>query len=301
MRSLIRTISRNLICRRWATGLAAVGLVVAAWLLVAHVESDDNHARAAGLRGAAESAKPVLAGGDGVAIHSLDEAIEFARTRRERLKQLAGYTAVFSKTEFVNQRLISQTMDLKFREQPFSVYVRGHSKRQPAREVIFVAGKNDDRLLFHESGLKALITVNLKPDDPRVLAENRYPITEIGMAKMLDTVLAIWELEKDIAPANVEVLLSVPGETGSNQCEEIQITHKKQLDGLKFHRTRLSFERESGFPVLVEQYDWPEQAGESPVLVEQYIYADIKTNPGLSDADFDPDNSEYKFGFASIP
>jgi hypothetical protein len=53
--------------------------------------------------------------------------------------------------------------------------------------------------------------------------------------------------------------------------------------------------------VLVEQYDWPEQAGELPRLVEQYRYADIKTNPGLTDADFDRDNSEYQFGFASLP
>ena len=136
--------------------------------------------------------------------------------------------------------------------------------------------------------------------DPDEL-ENKYPITEIGMAKMLDTVMAIWEREKDIAPANVEVLLSGPGNLGSNEREEIQITHKERLEGLKFHRTRVSFERETGFPVLVEQYEWPSQAGDSPALVEQYVYADIKTNPGLSDSDFDPDNSEYKFGFASIP
>lgn len=293
-------ITRKITRRAWLTGLAAVGLAVAAWLSVAHVESDQGNSREARLRAAANSAKPILAGDDGIAIHSLGDAIEFARARRESLQHVTGYTAVFSKTEFVNQRLISQTMDLKFREQPFSVYVHSHSKRQPAREAIFVSGKNDDRLMFHDAGLKALITVNLKPDDPRVLAENRYPITEIGMAKMLDTVIAIWELEKDIAPANVEVLLSPAKNLSSNEREEIQITHRERLDGLKFHRTRLSFERATGFPVLVEQYDWPLQAGDSPPLVEQYIYDDIKANPGLSDADFDPENSEYKFGFASI-
>ena len=287
--------------RAWLTGLAAIGLLVVAWLSVSHVVSDDRNSLEAGLRVAADTAKPILAGDDGIAIHSLGDAIAFALSRREKLNHVAGYTAVFSKTEFVSQRLISQTMDLKFREQPFSVYVRGHSKRQPAREVIFVTGKNDDRLMFHEAGLKGLITVNLKPDDPRILAENRYPITEIGMAKMLDTVIAIWELEKNVSPANVEVLISGIETGSSNEREEIQITHKRRLDGLKFHRTRLSFERATGFPVLVEQYDWPVQAGEGPLLVEQYIYADIKTNPGLSDADFDPDNSEYKFGFASIP
>ncbi|MBI3861891.1 MAG: DUF1571 domain-containing protein [Planctomycetia bacterium] len=286
--------------RGWVGGLAAGGLVAVVWLFVAHAESDDNLASEAGLRAAADSAGRILSS-DGQVLHSLNEAIEFARARREKLRTVSDYTAIFSKTELVNERLISQTMDLKFRQQPFSVYVHGHSKRQPAREVIFVAGMNDDKLTLHEAGLKSLITIHLKPDDPRVMAENKYPITEIGMAKMLDAALVIWEREKDIAPTNVEVLLSNSTRFGSVECEEIQITHKQRLGGLKFHITRVAFEIKSGFPVLLEQYDWPRQAGEAPPLVEQYLYSDVKTNSGLTDADFDPENSEYKFGFASLP
>jgi hypothetical protein len=49
-------------------------------------------------------------------------------------------------------------------------------------------------------------------------------------------------------------------------------------------------------PVHYEAYDWPKQPGEPPVLLERYTYTDLKLNPGLTDADFDPKNPEYKFG-----
>ncbi|MFN0052010.1 MAG: DUF1571 domain-containing protein [Planctomycetales bacterium] len=274
-------------------------LFVAVGLFVAYVESNQVSSREGAEPAAAAPVIGLSDSAGGQAIDSLDEAIAFARSRRARLSQVANYTAVFSKTELVDRRLISQTMDLKFRQAPFSVYLRVHSKRQPAREVIFVEGRNDDRMIVHDAGIKAFLTLNLKPDNPRVLTENRYPITEIGMAKMLDTALAIWEREKDIAPENVDVRLSSGQKIGSNACEELRITHQEPLSGLRFHITRVAFDIETGFPLLLEQYDWPTQPEEAPPLVERYLYSDVNTAFGVTDADFDPQNSEYNFGWAS--
>lgn len=286
--------------RKWVTGLAAVGLVAAAWVTIAHIPPDENLAGDAVLRAVAEAAGRNHSSAGSQSLNSLDGAIEFLQLRRENLEHMADYTAVFAKTEFVNERLISQTMDLKFRRQPFSVYVRAHSKRRPAREAIFVTGRDDDRLTLHEAGLKSLITLHLKPDDARIMAENRYPITDIGMARMLDIVLAIWDQEKHIDPANVDVQFSPATRFGSSECEEIRVTHKLRLTGLKFHSTRVAFDLKTGFPVILEQCDWPFQPGEEAPLVEQYLYSDVQANPGLTDADFDPENSDYNFSFASI-
>ena len=95
------------------------------------------------------------------------------------------------------------------------------------------------------------------------MAENRYPITEIGMEKMLDSLLAIWEREKQIEPANLEVKFVSSAMVGLAECEEIKVTQRQRLAGLKFHVTRLSFEKETGFPVQVEQYDWPRSLDEA--------------------------------------
>src|SRR5262245_51272813 len=157
---------------RHGTGSARVVAVVATWLSVAQVVlAEDTSPPVVEPAGVACPGCPP-GSPSGSTVNSLSDAIEFARDRQAALKPVVDYTATFSKAEFIDRRLLSQTMDLKFRRKPFSVYLRCHSKLQPAREAIFVAGMNDDKLLLHESGLKALITMSLKPDDPRVMAEN---------------------------------------------------------------------------------------------------------------------------------
>ncbi len=282
-------ITIQIIRRRGLWAAVAVGAVIGICLTTIRVESDEPVARTgrplATPDAIRKSAPP----------RTLADAITFARAREKSLKHVANYTATFSKTESIERRNVSQTINLKFREVPFSVYMQYQSKRQPAREVIFVAGKNNDMLMVHESGMWGIVTLNLKPDAPRVMAESRYPVTEIGIAKMFFTALAIWEQEKAISPTTVEVTISLREPLGTMACEVVQVTHTQRLDGLKFHQTRLFFDKETSLPVQVEQYDWPKQAGAKPRLVEQYTYTDIKTNAGLTDADFDPHNSDYRF------
>ncbi len=183
-------------------GWVACFAIAVIWLSAGQIESAEDTAQHP--PGAASTGWPPGSASKSVK-HPLEEAIEFARARQAALQPVDDYTATFSKTELINRRVINQTMDLKFRRKPFSVYLRRHSRLQPMGEAIFVAGMSDDKVVLHESGLKALITMTLKPDDRRLMAENRYPITDIGMEKMLDSVLAIWDREKQIDPANLEV------------------------------------------------------------------------------------------------
>jgi hypothetical protein len=48
-------------------------------------------------------------------------------------------------------------------------------------------------------------------------------------------------------------------------------------------------------PIRYAAWTWPEKAGEEPPLLEEYTYVDMKLNVGLTDKDFDPDNSAYNF------
>ncbi len=227
---------------------------------------------------------------------TLRDAIKFVRDRQSTLRDLVDYTAVFTKTELIDQRTTRRKMDMKFRSEPFSVYFECHSKLDPPREVIYVAGANDGYLLLHEAGLKAIIgTVMLKPDDARIMEENRYPITDAGLAKMLDILLAIWEQEKDIDADQVNVKFLDVEAVASIECDGIEVTHPQKLPGLKFHSTRLLFDRHTKLPVQVEQLGWPEKPGEKPPIVEKYTYTDVKPNVGLTDADFDPRNPKYQF------
>ncbi|MFM7924518.1 MAG: DUF1571 domain-containing protein, partial [Planctomycetaceae bacterium] len=117
--------------------------------------------------------------------HPLRPALRLAREAHRRVLQMSGYECIFAKKEVVDDDLISQKMKLKIRHEPFSVYMLFQEPRE-GREVIFVSGQNDNKLLVHETGLAALIgTLSLSPEDSRVKAENRYPITKAGLANMV--------------------------------------------------------------------------------------------------------------------
>ena len=54
-------------------------------------------------------------------------------------------------------------------------------------------------------------------------------------------------------------------------------------------KTEIAFDPQTLLPILITSYD-----GDG-LLVESYRYRDIKTNVGLTDADFDPENPLYHF------
>src|SRR5205814_2052720 len=59
------------------------------------------------------------------------------------------------------------------------------------REILFVPGRDDDRMLVREPGLlRRFATIVMAPDSPRVLEESRQPVTDIGIGRLIDLVLA---------------------------------------------------------------------------------------------------------------
>lgn len=229
--------------------------------------------------------------------HPLDDAMEFVQPSLQALKNVKDYTAVFTKTEFVHGRLLTQKMDMKFRQNPFSVYFHGHSKRKEGREVIFVAGQNDGKLIVHEVGLKAIVgTMNLKPGDPKVMATNRYPITNVGIAKIIESAIDIWKNEKKtLDPANIEVRIVRSVQVGTVECEAVEVAHHHEQPGLIYQVGRVYVDKQTRLPVQAELYGWPATPGDEPPLLEQYTYTNVSTNVGLSSADFDPHNHDYRF------
>ena len=83
--------------------------------------------------------------------------------------KVRDYSAVIVKTERIGNDLIETVMFAKVREKPFSVYLdflaRSNDKNVKGREVIYVQGRNGDKLLGHTPGFIAsrLGTVPLDP------------------------------------------------------------------------------------------------------------------------------------------
>jgi hypothetical protein len=232
---------------------------------------------------------------DGVKVsskHPLAPAVTAAVSSRESLSKIRDYTATFTKREQIKGQLLKSVMDLKVRQEPFSVYLK-YTEPHAGREVLFVDGLNKGNLLVHEEGIKSLAgTLALSPTGDQALKENRYPITDIGMHKMLDILIAQWELEAKYGEITVKQSAE---KVGDIECKVFEATHPQQRAHFKFHKTKLYIAVDSNLPVRLEQYGFPSKPGDTASIIEEYTYSSIKTNAGLSDQDFDRKNKGYRF------
>ena len=63
----------------------------------------------------------------------------------------------------------------------------------------------------------------------------------------------------------------------------------------RFHIARIFVDDELNLPIRYESYDWPEEEGGKPQVLEEYTYLNLKLNNGFTDADFDIRNPNYQF------
>lgn len=226
--------------------------------------------------------------------HPLKPAIRLAQKSLDALADVTDYQATISRRELVGNELVVETMQMKFREQPFSVYLL-FGGANAGREVLYVDGRNDNKLIAHEgSGLKAFIgTISLAPDNPQVLKQSRHKITEIGLRNMLRVVIARWEGEAQFGECDVKYYHNA--KLNDRPCLAIEVTHPRPRKQFKFHITRLYLDKENALAVRLENWGFPPRPDGKPILIEEYTYSNVQTNVGFTDADFDRNNPNYRF------
>ena len=246
-----------------------------------------------------QPAKPALTG---AALknpnHPLVPIIEWAKGERPRIGAIKDYTFTLIKQESVNGKTYDPCMfDMKIRNEPFSVYLK---YRQPEKkagtEAVFVKGKNNDKIQAKGVGALALIgTTSLTPTSRFAMDGNKYPITEVGITRLVDLLIEVGE--NDILNNyECKVQYYENANVGTRACTCIEVIHPKVTPGkFPFHIARIFIDNELQLPIKYESYDWPKKEGEKPALLEAYIYNDLKLNVGLTDLDFDTKNPDYNF------
>ena len=225
--------------------------------------------------------------------HVLDPALDIARESRKSLDAIDDYSTVFFKEEVVGTTRIKQKMELKVLEKPFSVYIK-FVDLHAGREVIYVTGENDGKLLVHGTGIETIVgTLRLTPSSSKALEESRYPVTMIGMRNLVDTLIKQWEDELQIE--DVAVKFYPNAKIGDLECKVVQTMHKEKGKGIKFHMSRLYVDKKSGFPIRVEQFGFPAKSDTQPPMIEQYTYLESKTNNGFKAIDFSDKNPAYGY------
>ncbi len=226
--------------------------------------------------------------------HPLYKLLEVAYKSQKAIEPITAYECVFTKRELIGKKLNKSSMNLKFRESPLSVYLK-FNEANAGREVIYVKGQNGNNLLVHEAGIKAYLgTFSIPATGTDALAENKYPITSIGLKGLLNDLIKQWETEGQYGGITTQKRPNSKLPTGEI-CTVYEAIHAKPFKEFRFHTTRLWIDDESGLAVGIQQLAFPGKNDKEPPLVEEYLYGKIKTNVKLTDIDFDKNNPNYAF------
>jgi hypothetical protein len=237
--------------------------------------------------------------------HPLDPALIAARHSLQHIQtNVRDYTAVMSKRVRVDGQLNDyQHTFVKIRNRrleddrltvPMSVYLYFLNPAAiKGREVIWVENRNNGKMAAHEPGLKGLIKVDLDPNGSMAMRGQRYPITEIGLEKLVQKVIETGNRDRKRDECQVK---SYDGaKINQRVCRVFEIIHPVERPYFDFHRAQVFFDNDLNMLIRYASWSWPKEQGGKPVLEEEYTYTDIKINVGLTDLDFDPDNPAYGF------
>jgi hypothetical protein len=185
-----------------------------------------------------------------------------------------------------------ETMLCKFRKQPFSVYFKWVGKEGKGREVVYVAGRYENKIhtLLAEGDaflMPAGSRIALPPDNPLVLSSSRHAITEAGIGSSL---LHFGELldamdKGDRRHGWLKYVGVVERPEFPQPCEAVEQSippgHEPQLP--RGGQRLWLFDPEKHLPALLLTRD--ERGHE----VEYYCFDQWQYPVSCTDADFDPD------------
>ncbi len=204
---------------------------------------------------------------------SVEKLIADCKASYEKVKD---YRCTFQKQERMEDVLKPiEVMEMTFLK-PQAIHLVWKNGILKNREVLYVAGKNEGKLLVYTGNLPAFRKVfRISLDSVEASRETRHPITEAGIGFLC--VRLGEQFEKGKTEGKLEVRY-----VGVREVEGRKTWHlvKDLEDG---GRREWDVDVELVLPTRVETYD------KEGKLLESYGYSKIKLNPGLKDEDFDPE------------
>ncbi|MBI2827317.1 MAG: DUF1571 domain-containing protein [Planctomycetia bacterium] len=237
------------------------------------------------------------AGAPGAAEHPLMPALRWAKQGFDDLNKIQDYSCTLVKRERIDGTLGEhEYMFVKVRHHPFSVYTYFLGPaRVKGQEAIYVDGQNSGSLLAHANGLRHRLigTVALKPTSMLAMSGNKYPITEMGMRRLLERLIEIGS--EDVKYGECTVNWIQGAKVNGRTCTRLEVVHPVPRRNFLFHLARIYVDDEMQLPIRYEAYEWPARAGEQPPLTEEYTFLNVKLNNGFTDQDFSAENPSYGF------
>lgn len=237
--------------------------------------------------------------------HPLIPVLQTAKGLLQRMEQVEDYTCTIVKRERIGNELRGhEWISMKLRHErvqggrvqtPFGVYLGFLGPDEVAgREVLYGPDLYGGKMIVRRGGLRfAYVTVSIAPEGDLAMQDNRYPITEIGLKNLLKRLIEVGE--EDLQHGECEVQYFSNAKIDGRTCTAVRITHPVRRPHFRYHRAEIFVDDQLQVPVRYASYDWPEQEGGPPQLLEEYTYTNLQFNVGLTDRDFDYRNPAYEF------
>ena len=214
----------------------------------------------------------------------VEAALSLMRESLDIIHTLHDYRATFHRQERINGKLFPEEMITLKWMAPQCIYMRFEEGEQMGQELIYVEGRNDNLVTVSPGGVMGMMTLDIAPDSDMALKKNRHTVPEAGIGPNLSLALAVLEADLDDPASTVWVEYIESVSFHDEDCFLIRIHESSYA-----HLSCVYINRDTRLPAAFISSD------ESGELLESYRYADIQTNVGLDESDFDPDNEEYDF------
>ncbi len=248
------------------------------------------------------AAKPVPPEVSPPSEHPLLAVLRYARKEQAYLHaNVRDFTCRLVKRERIGGILQDlQYIDIKAREEvrsggqvvePMAIYLQFVGPAKVAgRRVVYVAGRNNGKMLVRNGGKHfEYVVVEIDPDGESARDESLVPITQSGFTNVLNQMIGVLErhVKADVSAANTHVERIAGAKINHRACTLIRIVHPQKQEGLEFHQANVFVDDELHVPVRVDFSSWPTRPNQTPPLLAEYTYTELKLNVNLSDSDFD--------------
>lgn len=264
------------------------------------------HAKPAKIISDAPAAQPAAAADltpEQLAERTLRRKVELLQQGREFLQNTPDYIAQFSRQELVDGELLEeQQIYMKVRHAPFSVYLKWHTGDE-GREVIYIDGENDGKMVVHAGGWKArLPALTIDPEGSLAMQDSRYPVTKAGLLEL--TKMLLDAHVTDLSTSNyVRCEQIADQEFDGRQCDAFVIEYRNAAQSATYRKSITLLDKQHHIPLYVRNFGWPDanmqdKAGEEldeATLIEFYTFSEIQFRPQLAALDFDRANEDYRF------
>jgi hypothetical protein len=201
-------------------------------------------------------------------------------------KNVSDHTCILDKKVNKNGCIYNDPAIFVKYMKPKHYYFRWEEGRFKGQEVIYAAGRNNDKIVAHPGGIFRFVKLHLDPEGYSAMKRNHHSLRDSGMEKIMSIIEEDYYRSKETGLGVIQLI-------GDNYIDgkAAWVIYCEFPENRDFyaHRIFLYIDKELKLPVKITVFDW------ANLLFEEYCFRDLQINTGIAEKDFEPENPEYKF------